>query len=104
MALNIKDPETEKAVRTLARRRGLTLTEAVRQAVKSELDKDELSEEEKARRVAEGRRWLAELYKKYDIKPAERSMTKEEMDEIVGYDENGMWGRSSSTPQPLSRS
>lgn len=92
MALNIKDPETEKAVRTLARRRGLTLTEAVRQAVHHELDKDEMSEEEKARRIAEGRRWLEELYKKYDIKPAERSMTKEEMDEIVGYDENGMWG------------
>jgi antitoxin VapB len=92
MALNIKDPETEKAVRTLAKRRGLTLTEAVRQAVSSELGKDEFSDEEKARRIAEGRRWLAEFYEKYDIKPAERSMTKEEMDDIVGYDENGMWG------------
>lgn len=92
MALNIKDPETEKVVRQLAHRRGLSLTEAVRMAVRSELDKDELSEEEKARRIAEGRRWLDELYKKYDITPTERSMTKEEMDEIVGYDENGMWG------------
>lgn len=92
MALNIKDPETEKAVRLLARRRGLTLTEAVRQAVRSELGKDELSEEEKARRIAEAHAWMEEFYKKYDIKPAERSMTKEEMDKIVGYDENGMWG------------
>ncbi|SEM62321.1 hypothetical protein SAMN04515666_11625 [Bosea lupini] len=92
MALNIKDPETEKAVRQLARRRGLSLTEAVRMAVRSELDKDELSEEEKARRVAAAHAWMNEFYKKYGIKPAERSMTKEEMDDIVGYDENGMWG------------
>lgn len=79
MALNIKDPETEKAVRTLARRRGLTLTQAVRQAVDNELDKDELPPEEKERRIAESKLWLAEFYRKYDIKPAERSMTKEEM-------------------------
>ena len=91
MALNIEDPETEKAVRTLAKRRGLSLTEAVRQAVTTELDKDELSEEEKARRIAESKRWLAEFYEKYGIKPAERSMTKQEMDDIIGYDENGMW-------------
>ena len=91
MALNIKDPETEKAVRTLARRRGLTLTEAVHQAVKTELDKDEMSEEEKARRIAEGRQWLADFYKQYGIKPGQPSMTKDEMDDILGYDENGMW-------------
>lgn len=91
MALNIKDRETEEAVRLLARRRGLSLTEAVRQAVRSELDKDELSAEEKARRVAAGRARMEEFYKKYDIKPAERSMTKEEMDDAIGYDENGFW-------------
>jgi antitoxin VapB len=91
MALNIKDRETEEAVRLLARRRGLSLTEAVRQAVRSELDKDELSEEERARRVAEGRRKLDALYKKYDIKPTDKSMTKQEMDDAIGYDENGFW-------------
>lgn len=91
MALNIKDPETEKAVRTLAKRRGLSLTQAVRHAVTSELDKDELSEAEKARRVAEAQARMEEFYRKYDIKPAERSMTKQEMDDIIGYDENGMW-------------
>jgi antitoxin VapB len=91
MALNIKDPETEKAVRTLAKRRGLTLTQAVRQAVSSELNKDELSDEEKVRRIAESRRWLAEFYERHGIKPAEKPMTKQEMDDIIGYDENGMW-------------
>ena len=34
---------------------------------------------------------MEEFYKKYDIKPAQRSMTKQEMDDIIGYDENGMW-------------
>jgi antitoxin VapB len=91
MALNIKDPETEKAVRTLARRRGLSLTEAVRQAVKGELGKDELPEDEKERRVAAAMARMEALDRKYGIKPAERSMTKQEMDDIVGYDENGIW-------------
>jgi antitoxin VapB len=91
VALNIKDPETEKAVRQLARRRGLSLTEAVRMAVRSELDKDELSEEEKARRVAAAMARMEALDRKYGIKPAQHSMTKEEMDDIIGYDENGMW-------------
>ena len=91
MALNIKDPETEKAVRTLAKRRGLSLTEAVRQAVSSELGKDELSEDEKARRVAAATARMEALYKKYDIKPAARSMTRDEIDDVLGYDENGLW-------------
>lgn len=91
MALNIKDQETEKAVRLLARRRGLTLTEAVRQAVHNELGKEELSEAEKMRRIEEAQARMSEFYKKYEIKPAVRSMTKDEMDAILGYDENGVW-------------
>ena len=34
---------------------------------------------------------MREFYDKHGIKPAKRSMTKEEMDDIIGYDENGMW-------------
>lgn len=51
-------------MRLLARRRGVSLTEAVRQAVRSELGKDELSEEEKARRVAEAPARMRKLDKK----------------------------------------
>lgn len=91
MALNIKDPETEKAVRTLAKRRGLSLTEAVRQAVNSELGKDELSEDEKALRIAKGRRKLQAFYERHNIKPTTHVMTKQEMDDAIGYDENGFW-------------
>ncbi|SIQ30139.1 hypothetical protein SAMN05880592_102330 [Bosea sp. TND4EK4] len=31
------------------------------------------------------------LDRKYGVEPPERSMTKDEMDAIIGYDENGMW-------------
>lgn len=37
MALHIRDPETDAAVRKLARRTGLTMTEAVRVAVEEKL-------------------------------------------------------------------
>ena len=60
MAVNIKDPETERLVRILAKRRGLSLTGAVRLAVRNTLDEDESSEKRKAQRAAEGRRSLAE--------------------------------------------
>ena len=91
MALNIKDRETEEAVRLLARRRGISLTEAVRHAVRSELDKDELSEEEKARRAAGGMGGVGELFNKNDIKAAQESLTREEDAHLLGHDENGLW-------------
>ena len=90
MALNIKDPETEKAVRTLAKRRGVSLTEAVRQAVKKDLKTDEMSEEEKARRIANAQQWLRGFYKTYAVKRPAHSMTKQEMDDIIGYDDSGL--------------
>ncbi len=37
MAFHIKDPATDAAVRELARRRGISLTAAVREAVENEL-------------------------------------------------------------------
>ena len=41
MPFHIRDPETDALVRELARRRGVGLTEAVREAVKRELSKDD---------------------------------------------------------------
>lgn len=90
MALNIKDAETELLVRALSRRRGISLTEAVRQAVKRELDSDALPESEKAKRIAEGRRWLEEFYRERGIERPVRPITKQEMDDIIGYDDNGL--------------
>lgn len=39
MAFHIRDPRTDKAVRQLAARKGVSMTEAVRDAVESELAK-----------------------------------------------------------------
>ena len=41
MPFHIRDPETDALVRELARRRGVGLTEAVREAVRKELRKDD---------------------------------------------------------------
>ncbi len=41
MAFHIKDKETDRLVRELARRRGVGLTEAVREAVLHEIEREE---------------------------------------------------------------
>jgi antitoxin VapB len=40
MAFHVRDPETDTLVRELARRKGVGLTEAVKQAVGAELDRE----------------------------------------------------------------
>lgn len=40
MPFHIRDPETDALVRELARRRGVGLTEAVREAVRRELERE----------------------------------------------------------------
>ncbi len=40
MAIHVRDPETDALVRELARKRGVSLTEAVRQAVGAELGRE----------------------------------------------------------------
>ena len=46
MGIFIKDPETDKAVRKLAKLRGVSLTEAIRSAVTRELELSEADNEE----------------------------------------------------------
>lgn len=46
MGIFIRDPATDKAVRKLARQRGVTLTEAIRNAVLKDLADDGTSEED----------------------------------------------------------
>lgn len=41
MALHIRDPETDRLVRTLAERKGIALTEAIKLAVGNELQRDD---------------------------------------------------------------
>lgn len=41
MAFHVRDPETDRLVRTLARKKGIGLTEAIREAVAAELRRQE---------------------------------------------------------------
>jgi len=41
MALHIRDAETDRLVRLLAERKGVPLTEAIKVAVRNELERDE---------------------------------------------------------------
>ncbi len=40
MAFHVRDPETDRLVRELARKRGIGLTEAIRQAIATELERE----------------------------------------------------------------
>jgi antitoxin VapB len=59
MAFHIRDERTDKAVRTLAARRNLSLTEAVRVAAESELQRDEAEDAQFMERIREIQRQAA---------------------------------------------
>jgi antitoxin VapB len=84
MALSIKDASTDRLIRELAGLTGETMTEAVRAAVRDRLAR------ERTRRGAsqELARRLDELAKECAALPDEDPRSP---DEIVGYDERGMW-------------
>jgi antitoxin VapB len=48
MTFYVKDPATDKAVRKLAKLKGITLTEAIRSAVEAELEREKSEVNEKA--------------------------------------------------------
>lgn len=87
MALNIKNSETERLARELARRRKLGITEALTEVLRKEVERErrrprrERSEEQRLRRIAD---IVAEVKKLpvLDDRPA---------DEIIGYDEHGLF-------------
>ena len=79
MALNIKSRETEQVVRELARRTGLSITEAVHQAASEKL---RAIDEDRERR----RRALYEIAERAKALPILDTRTD---DEILGYNE---WG------------
>jgi antitoxin VapB len=84
MALSLKDPETDRLAREVARLTGESLTEAVRKALAERLERERLRRG-KARdlvaRLTEIALHCASL-PDFDTRSA---------DEIIGYDENGMW-------------
>lgn len=80
MAINIKDPETDRLVRELAERMGVTITEAIKVAVQERLGRTKPRIDLiYADLIAIGERGRA--------RPMLSDLTD---DEIVGYDEHGI--------------
>jgi antitoxin VapB len=84
MGLSIKNDEVERLIRQLADRRGVSMTEALRQAVASEIARDE------AARAAEVQARLARIMAIVDEMQRLPVLDNRSADEILGYDENGL--------------
>jgi len=82
MALNIKDPVTEKRVRDLAALTGETVTTAVRRAAEERL--------QRVHRERGGRSLAAELLEIGKRCAALPDLDTRTADEILGYDERGL--------------
>jgi antitoxin VapB len=85
MALSLKDPETDRLAREVARLTGESLTQAVRKALSERLERERLRRGKPARRLAEE---LDALAKECAALP---DLDTRSPDEIIGYDENGLW-------------
>jgi antitoxin VapB len=84
MALSLKDPETDRLAREVAKLTGESLTEAVRTALAERLER-ERRKRGRARGLAERLNAIAlhcASLPDYDTRTS---------DEIVGYDDKGMW-------------
>ena len=92
MALNIKDRETEEVVRQLAKRTGRSITEAVRQAAVAELQRMDADQAERIAKLTPEQlvklREIEAICKEAAALPVYDNRTP---DEIIGYDENGIW-------------
>jgi antitoxin VapB len=82
MALNIRNPETERLAEVLARLTGETKTEAVTRALRDRLER--LRRERSERRLADE---LDEIARHCAGLPVRDGRTPEE---ILGYDERGL--------------
>lgn len=84
MALSLKDKETDRLAREVASLTGQTLTEAVRQALAERLERERLRRGQPTGLTER----LAALGRECAALPDFDARTP---DEIVGYDDTGMW-------------
>lgn len=85
MALSLKDPETDRLAREVARLTGESLTQAVRTALAERLDRERL-------RRAKPRTGLVERLTEICLHCASLpELDNRSADEIIGYDANGLW-------------
>jgi antitoxin VapB len=84
MALSLKDPETDRLAREVAKLTGVSLTEAVRKALAERLER----ERRKRGRAKSLVKRLNEIALHCAALPDYDTRTP---DEIIGYDDKGMW-------------
>ncbi len=82
MALNIKDRETDRLARELAKTTGESLTVAIQRSLKERLEK----EQSRKRQTALGREIMA-ISRRAAKLPR---LTDRTPDEIIGYDKHGL--------------
>ena len=85
MALSLKDPETDRLAREVAKLTGESLTEAVRNALADRLVRERLRRGQRAQGLTE---MLDALALECAALP---DLDTRSVDEIIGYDEHGMW-------------
>lgn len=84
MALSLKDPETDRLARAVSEMMGESLTVAVRTALAERMERERLRRGRRGSIVAE----VEEIVRRLAAAPVLDSRTP---DEIIGYDETGMW-------------
>ncbi len=91
MALNIKDPETERLAREVAELTGESKTAAVRTALKERKERLAFGRQTPERREQTLREWLErEVWPSIPPDVRGKPLTKEEEEEILGYGEHGV--------------
>ncbi len=85
MALSIKNMEVEQLARELARRRRVTVTEAIRQSLEREVARERLVPRDEASDLFQ--RLMAIADSAGNVPERENALTD---DEILGYDELGI--------------
>jgi antitoxin VapB len=85
MALSLKDLETDRLAREVSKLTGESLTQAVRTALAERLERERRRRGRKGKDLADELDALAEEFATFPV------IDDRTPDEIVGYDENGMW-------------
>ena len=86
MPISIKNEETEQLARELAKETGETITEVIKKSLQDRLQR--VRGRRHAQRVPEE---VADILQRMDALP---TLDNRPEDEILGYDENGLPGRS----------
>lgn len=82
VALSIKNPETERLARTVAKEAGESITDAIEQSLRERLER--LQRKRKTKLMLES---VEDILRRVDQLPV---LDTRSPDEILGYDENGL--------------